>query len=110
MTNGAKSKTGRAVIRPTSRRLKDADGLRVPTLSSLIVTTPRSGSWLLSSGLYDTGLAGKPEEYFRPDVIPEWAAEWGISQRGPYREFVRHALNYGMSDNGVFGAKLHWVQ
>jgi LPS sulfotransferase NodH len=90
--------------------LEDSDGLRVPTLSCLIVTTPRSGSWLLSSGLHDTELAGQPEEYFRPDVIPVWTAEWGIPRRGPYREYVRHAMDYSTSDNGVFGAKLHWYQ
>lgn len=87
-----------------------SDGLRFPTLSYLIATTPRTGSWLLASGLYETGLAGQPEEYFRPDVIREWAAEWRIPRRIPYRDFVRHVLNYGTGANGVFGAKLHRFQ
>jgi LPS sulfotransferase NodH len=110
MTRAAANKTGPEVAARAAGALEDSDGLRVPTLSCLIVTTPRSGSWLLSSGLHDTELAGQPEEYFRPDVIPVWTAEWGIPRRGPYREYVRHAMDYSTSDNGVFGAKLHWYQ
>ena len=35
-----------------------------PTLSYMICATPRSGSTLLCKALQNTGLAGKPDEYF----------------------------------------------
>lgn len=43
-------------------------------------------------------------------MIANWSDEWGIARRGPYGRYVRHALNYGTSDHGVFAAKLHWYQ
>jgi trehalose 2-sulfotransferase len=92
-------------------RVREATkGLHQPEVSCLVATTPRSGSWLLSAALQDTGLVGVPEEYFRPDMIRIWSDQWGISRRAPYGVFVRHALDYGTTDNGVFSAKLHWYQ
>lgn len=87
-----------------------AGGLRVPQVSCLIATAPRSGSWLLSSGLHETELAGQPEEYFRPDVTRLWASEWGIPADGPYEDYIAHALDWSTGDNGVFSVKLHWYQ
>jgi LPS sulfotransferase NodH len=40
---------------------------RLPEVSCVICTTPRTGSWLLADGLLATGVAGRPEEYFRAD-------------------------------------------
>jgi LPS sulfotransferase NodH len=52
-----------------------------PTCSYLICTTPRSGSWLLAEGLLATGIAGRPEEYFRPD----WFARFRTAGRIEYQ-------------------------
>jgi trehalose 2-sulfotransferase len=78
--------------------------------SYLLCTVPRSGSWLLADLLEQTDLAGRPEEYFRPDHRRQWSKEWGIPVDGLYGRYVRAALNNTTTDNGVFGAKTHWYQ
>jgi trehalose 2-sulfotransferase len=75
----------------------------------IICTLPRSGSWLLAEALNNSGLAGRPEEYFRPDHMHLWNERWGLDDRTPFSEFVRAAIDFGTT-NGVFGAKLHWYQ
>jgi trehalose 2-sulfotransferase len=78
--------------------------------SYLLCTVPRSGSWLLADLLEQTDLAGRPEEYFRPDHRRQWSKEWGIPVDGLYGRYVRAALANTTTDNGVFGAKTHWYQ
>jgi LPS sulfotransferase NodH len=84
--------------------------LATAEVSCVVCTTPRSGSWLLSSAMQQSGVLGTPEEYFRPDVRLMWSVEWGISAKAPYGVYVRHAIDYGTTDNGVFSVKLHWPQ
>jgi trehalose 2-sulfotransferase len=55
-------------------------------VSCVICTTPRTGSWLLSEALAATGLAGRPEEYLRPDWYDRFC-------RKGHLEF-QHRLNY----------------
>jgi len=76
----------------------------------LICCLPRSGSWLLARGLQQTGLAGRPEEYFWDALRPFYARRWGMHPRWPQERFMRAAMGAGTSVNGVFGAKLHWFQ
>ena len=82
------------------------------TGSYFVCATPRTGSSLLLGLLESTGLAGRPEAYFRHPDERMWARRWGIP--GPdhrafdYGEFVRAARAAGTSANGVFGAKLMW--
>jgi trehalose 2-sulfotransferase len=76
----------------------------------LLCTVPRSGSWLLADLLEQTEVAGRPEEYFRPDHRKFWCDEWGIPRKSPFDRFLGAALANAASDNGVFGAKLHWYQ
>lgn len=78
--------------------------------SYLLCTVPRSGSWLLADLLEQTDLAGRPEEYFRPDHRNQWSKEWGIPVKGPFGNYVGAALANTVTDNGVFGVKLHWYQ
>jgi LPS sulfotransferase NodH len=85
-------------------------GARRAVTSYLLCCVPRSGSWLLADLLEQTGLAGRPEEYFRPDHRVQWSKDWGIPVKGPYGRFVRTALARTCTDNGVFGAKTHWYQ
>jgi LPS sulfotransferase NodH len=88
---------------------QSAEGPR--TLKSyLLCTVPRSGSWLLADLLEQTDLAGRPEEYFRPDHRVQWSKEWGIRPKDPYSGYVRAALANTTTDNGVFGVKTHWYQ
>jgi LPS sulfotransferase NodH len=108
-----------------------------PTRSYLVCATPRSGSTLVCQALTQTGVAGRPEEYFealrhsgRPRRPEEYFAgstdtsildhltERGIGedppQRSPmwsrtaYDRYLDWAKEAGTTPNGVFGAKLMW--
>jgi LPS sulfotransferase NodH len=71
-----------------------------------VASTPRSGSSLLCEALTNTGVAGRPQEYFWEGYEPHWYAEWGATD---YREYVRGAIGQGMTPNCVFGAKIMWA-
>jgi LPS sulfotransferase NodH len=80
--------------------------------SYFVCATPRTGSSLLLGLLASTGVAGRPQAYFRePDELL-WADRWQIprtSQGGfHYADYVQAALAAGRTGNGVFGAKLMW--
>lgn len=106
-------------------------------LSYLVCATPRSGSTLLCHALADTGVAGRPEEYFealRRSGLPRRPHEYfdrerhaniverlafrempdGAAQPNPlwhpetYDRYLDWALSEGTTSNGVFGAKLMW--
>jgi LPS sulfotransferase NodH len=105
-----------------------------PTRSYLVCSTPRSGSTLVCKALRDTGVAGRPEEYFealrstgRPRRPEEYFAgvddrsifdELGDPEDGgapppawsrtAYDRYLDWAMEQGTTDNGVFGAKLMW--
>jgi LPS sulfotransferase NodH len=88
-----------------------------PVVSYLVAATQRSGSTLLCRALADTGVAGRPEEYFLtgpPDAFPPGWTFWehgifaqphGEMDREGYLELV---FRLGTTPNGVFGAKLMW--
>ncbi|MEH1098576.1 Stf0 family sulfotransferase [Micromonospora sp. CPCC 205561] len=80
--------------------------------SYFVCGTPRTGSSLLLGLLESTGLAGRPQAFFRsPDEL-RWADRWRLPRTADggldYADFVRAALAAGRTDNGVFGAKLMW--
>jgi LPS sulfotransferase NodH len=105
--------------------------------SYLVCATPRSGSTLVCHALSDTGVAGRPEEYFeallhsgrprRPEEyflgfedqsIRDHLGERGIASEPPprsplwsraaYDRYLEWAFEAGTTANGVFGAKLMW--
>ncbi|MET7337593.1 Stf0 family sulfotransferase [Nonomuraea sp. NPDC005650] len=76
--------------------------------SYFVCATPRTGSSLLLGLLESTGVAGRPQAYFREPGEPMWAGRWGLPSTAGYDEYVRAALAAGRTDNGVFGAKLMW--
>lgn len=108
-----------------------------PEVSYLVCATPRSGSTLVCKALTQTGVAGRPEEYFEslrhsgqprkpeeyfvgvddPSII-EHLRERGAGStprpqpplwgRTTYERYVAWALEQGTTPNGVFGAKLMW--
>jgi trehalose 2-sulfotransferase len=86
------------------------------TSSYLICASQRSGSTMVCRALTETGIAGRPEEYFLaedPAKLPDWrfweegpfGLEHGVRDRQHYLETV---LEVGTTENGVFGAKLNW--
>ena len=107
------------------------------TTSYLICSTPRSGSTLLCEALRNTGLAGRPEEYFqhrmqtgvprRPteyfedlrsaeifDILGTYTRvddeEIPFDPRGfaDYEAFLDWVAEAGTTPNGVFGGKVMW--
>lgn len=62
--------------------------------------------------LQSTGVAGRPESYFRQPDERSWAAQWGIIGRADgrysYGDYLAAALNCGRTDNGLFGARIMW--
>jgi trehalose 2-sulfotransferase len=93
-----------------------------PTISYLICTTPRSGSWLLADAMRATGVAGRPEEYLRTDWLRRYQVDGGLTYEhqlrglGPvapaagFLGFLAAVLGVGTTDNGVFGVKVHQDQ
>ncbi|MGK5671349.1 Stf0 family sulfotransferase [Micromonospora sp. URMC 106] len=80
--------------------------------SYFVCATPRTGSSLLLGLLESTGVAGRPQAYFRSPDESAWADRWQLPRTADggvdYADFVRAALAEGRTDNGVFGAKLMW--
>jgi LPS sulfotransferase NodH len=108
-----------------------------PDRSYIVCATPRSGSTLVCHALGETGVAGRPEEYFealrhsgrprRPEEyflgvedqsIRDHLGERGIGSdppprsplwsRAAYDRYLEWAFEAGTTPNGVFGAKLMW--
>jgi len=79
--------------------------------SYLICATPRSGSTLLC-GLRSTGVAGRPESYFRGHDRDAYAGRWNVPRAAngavDIGAFVRAAVAAGSTPNGVFGARVMW--
>jgi trehalose 2-sulfotransferase len=88
-----------------------------PVRSFVVGANARCGSTLLCRALADTGVAGRPEEYFITGPAeafpPGWkfweegplALEHGVSDRRAYLELV---FRLGTTGNGVFGVKMMW--
>ena len=58
-----------------------------------------------------TGVAGKPESYFHPQSISDYARKWGdrsstASSWG--QRYVDHARRHAMSSNGRVGVRIMW--
>ncbi len=108
-----------------------------PSRAYLVCATQRSGSTLLCRLLTETGVAGRPQEYFeavadtgrpphpgdfldglpatglgiRDDVRPPKAPEYSSLEGLPdYRAHLERTLRDGTGANGVFGAKLMFNQ
>lgn len=108
-----------------------------PKRSYLVCATPRSGSTLVCHALEETGVAGRPEEYFealrhsgrprRPEEyflgvedqsIRDHLGERAIGAENPprsplwsraaYDRYLDWTFEAGTTPNGTFGAKLMW--
>jgi trehalose 2-sulfotransferase len=81
-----------------------------PTKTLLICTLPRSGSWLLAEYLHNTGYAGTPEEYFRPDYVSWYLSQWNSRHSVAIHEYLDLCFRETTTENGIFSAKVHWYQ
>ena len=80
--------------------------------SYLVCGTPRTGSTLLCSLLASTGVAGRPESYFREPDEQTWARRLGVPVDSDgsfdYLAFARAVRDAGSTPNGVFAARVMW--
>ncbi len=72
-------------------------------ITYLVCATPRSGSALLCDGLWNTKIAGQPDEYFNPDYLDKI----GIPN-GDLSAHCRKIFELGLGSNGVSGVKAMW--
>jgi LPS sulfotransferase NodH len=77
-----------------------------PRRSCVVCAFPRTGSTLLCYGLEDSGLAGRPTEYFGPTGEARFAREWGLPARYSLRGYLRSMAAGTMTGNGVLATKL----
>jgi LPS sulfotransferase NodH len=79
--------------------------------SYLICATPRSGSTLLCDLLKQTGVAGRPNSFYRRESLDNWVRRFGI-EPGTGVEFERRYLDAtikdGTGDTGMFGMRVMW--
>jgi LPS sulfotransferase NodH len=82
-----------------------------PRRAYLIVGNPRTGSSVLARALTETRRMGRPEEYFWRWQEMRWASHFGLPapDESNYAAYVRAALEYGTTSNGVFAAKVFWA-
>jgi LPS sulfotransferase NodH len=73
----------------------------------LILSSPRSGSTMLSTALASSKIAGRPLEYLNPTSLAAAGVGQDIAKLIGYLEDVR---NRRTTPNGVFGMKLHFNQ
>jgi trehalose 2-sulfotransferase len=76
-----------------------------PHTSLIVCATPRTGSGLLCDALWNTGLAGRPDEYFCPSDEQEYSKVWGTSI---YIDYLNKVIEEGTTPNGIFGLKIMW--
>ena len=58
----------------------------------MIAAIPRTGSTLLASGLWGTGLAGAPNEYINPLQRRQFEVRWGPMPLAVYMERLERKL------------------
>lgn len=77
----------------------------------LICGTPRTGSRLLCGLLRSTGVAGRPQSYFRQPDEERWADRWQLPCTSggafDYSECVRAAVVAGSTPNGCVWHQSH---
>jgi LPS sulfotransferase NodH len=75
--------------------------------SYLLCGTPRTGSTLLCGLLASTGVAGRPESYFREPDERSWAERLGVAG-ADFARFMAAVSAAGRTGNGVFAARVMW--
>lgn len=80
----------------------------------IICSTPRSGSTLLCDLLTATGVAGRPQSYFRSQDASHWAGLWNVNGRNSAtspefnRAYLTAMAKAGTAGTGMFGLRLMW--
>jgi LPS sulfotransferase NodH len=75
--------------------------------SYLLCGTPRTASTLLCGLLASTGVAGRPESYFREPDERRWAERLDVAG-ADFTRFMAAVSAAGRTGNGVFAARVMW--
>lgn len=82
-----------------------------PERGYLLCTMPRSGSTLLCGLLEQTGAAGKPNSFFRPQSMADFAAAWDVPAQTLEafdQSYLDTVLDRGTAETGCFGMRIMW--
>ena len=77
----------------------------------LICATARSGSTLLCDLLKQTGVAGRPNSYYRRESTGNWVRRFGIAPGEGVafeRRYLAAAIAEGTGQTGLFGMRVMW--
>jgi trehalose 2-sulfotransferase len=90
-------------------RVQDATST---TITYIICTNPRSGSYLLCGGLASTTIAGRPREWFNPRGEEGRRSRWGLRKfsDASYAVYLDQVRVRSTTRNGISGIKLHFYQ
>jgi LPS sulfotransferase NodH len=77
------------------------------SLTYIIASTVRTGSYLLCEGLEATGRAGRPAEAFCPDHRAGYCQRWNLPVEASFGDYFRAVIENGRTPNGVYGVKIH---
>ncbi|MCR9240812.1 MAG: Stf0 sulfotransferase family protein [Rhodobiaceae bacterium] len=82
--------------------------------SIILCANPRSGSTMLCDLMASTGVLGKPQSFYRPQSIPDWAERLGVDDdHAPgsiefERSYLAAIRKHGTDASGMFGLRLMW--
>lgn len=79
--------------------------------SYIICATPRSGSTLLCDLLKQTGVAGRPDSFYRRESRDDFVSRFGIAPGSDLafdRRFLDAAIRAGNGGTGMFGLRIMW--
>jgi len=74
-----------------------------PKKSYIVCATVRTGSGVLCEALWNTGLLGKPDEYFVLENKKYYSELWS---KKPDQDYFEEVIKYATTPNGVFGMKI----
>ncbi|WP_181820837.1 MULTISPECIES: Stf0 family sulfotransferase [Rhodobacterales] len=86
--------------------------ISLPDHAYFLCTMPRSGSTLLCDLLTQTGIAGRPNSFFRPQSMGDFANDWGIPPQtidGFDQSYIDTVRNRGAAETGCFGMRIMWA-
>jgi trehalose 2-sulfotransferase len=78
----------------------------------IICASARSGSTLLCDLLKGTGVAGRPDSFYRQQSLQEWIEHFGIAPGEGVafeRRYLDAVLKQGRGATAMFGMRLMWV-
>jgi LPS sulfotransferase NodH len=77
--------------------------------SYIICATPRSGSTLLCDLLKETGVAGRPDSFYRSQSIADYAKRLSVAPGPDFeRRYLAAVVAAGTGDTGMFGMRVMW--